>query len=61
MRCDECRWWKRNPHSALVGECRRMPPHPADNAVDPRWWPSTRRDDWCGEFALRIPEATPNA
>lgn len=47
--CATCRWWLRNPHTVLVGECRRMPPQPADNAADPRWWPTTRRNDWCGE------------
>jgi len=47
--CKNCQWW--DPINSVIGECRRMPPHPADNVADPRWWPGTKRDDWCGEFA----------
>lgn len=46
--CQHCRWWRKI--NAVIGECRRMPPHPADNLEDPRWWPVTKRDDWCGEL-----------
>lgn len=46
--CQNCQWWIRI--NSLIGECRRMPPHPADNVEDPRWWPTTKREDWCGEF-----------
>jgi len=49
MRCEQCRWWLKG-QSAVLGECRRMPPHPADNMTEPRWWPHTLRNDWCGEF-----------
>lgn len=47
-RCDTCKWWR--AINSRIGECRRMPPHPADNVTDPRWWPATHRNDWCGEW-----------
>lgn len=48
--CETCRWWNRDDAvSVMVAECRRNAPQPADNIIDPRWWASTRRTDWCGE------------
>lgn len=54
MRCDECQWWVKNPRTVTVGECHRMPPFPADDIAAPRYWPTTKRDDFCGEFTLRL-------
>jgi len=36
-RCDACRFWD--------GLCRRHAPQPS--------WPSTKANDWCGEFITR--------
>jgi len=49
LQCATCRWWRRI--NDWIGECRRMPPQPAENMSDPRWWPATHYDDWCGEHA----------
>lgn len=56
--CSTCRHFTIQ-HGAY-GECRRMPP---TARIDPRafnfesraWWPIVRNDEWCGEYAERVP------
>ena len=50
VRCDSCRWWVRSDKTVLLGECRGRAPIFADNLQDPRAWPYTRRDEWCGDY-----------
>jgi hypothetical protein len=55
-KCGECRYWK--PHAARDdwpdGHCRRSPPSmivtDAGEVVEESRWPSTERNDWCGEW-----------
>lgn len=51
MTCETCRYWTAT--SPLIAECRRNAPQPADNMIDPRWWPHTHRHDWCGEYQAK--------
>ena len=58
--CETCRWWD---SAKYEGQCRRHAPRlsgqaaPHGNAThqDPmfRAWPTTWRDDWCGEHQPR--------
>jgi len=49
--CNTCYWWNRSEaKSVLIAECRGGPPSFADSMVDPRAWPHTRREDWCGKW-----------
>ena len=41
--CDTCLY-----HDGFTGTCHRFPPHNWPNGVP--YWPSVKRDDWCGEF-----------
>lgn len=48
MTCEQCLWWEMSKDHGgneifRNGRCRRYPPQ---NSM----WPSTRPDDWCGEF-----------
>ena len=52
MKCESCRVWKRSnvPTIRLWGQCRRYAPRVNTGEDDTRF-PSTRENDWCGEFA----------
>ena len=59
--CHTCRFWQSFDNEVFDGDCRREAPKlagmaaPHGNATfqDPKaaMWPTTQRDDWCGEFA----------
>ena len=52
--CENCEAWLVASHGD--GECRRMPPSV------PRWWPVTRKKDWCMAFTPKIqPKPNPHA
>lgn len=55
--CATCRFWHRDrsgDERTGWGQCRRMPPAAPpieiDRLVHVGVWPSTRKDDWCGEW-----------
>jgi len=54
-RCADCQWWEPaggeiyNPSS---GKCHRNAPSAKGECLVYRLvWPTTERDDWCGEFS----------
>lgn len=54
--CENCRWWH-DPRSFSIvmgGECHRYPPTFVP-LVDPSW-PTTKNDDWCGEWTEKLEE-----
>lgn len=67
--CHGCRYWQLIGDEFLDGECRRHAPRlsgmaaPHGDAIhqDPKWamWPTTFRDDWCGEFAPNLYRPSP--
>lgn len=62
MRCDECRFWKTNRScKGKRGECRVKHPSPATESIGRSGyeaiWPTTLKDDWCGEFQAKTQES----
>lgn len=49
QRCKTCRWWSRQGNDPQEAECRRRPPVVSDR----RPWPTTRPNDWCGDWQER--------
>jgi hypothetical protein len=63
QRCRNCRFWwptaEGTDHEhirdhAIFGQCRRLAPRPQiadlpDHGRRHPVWPTTKRDDWCGE------------
>jgi hypothetical protein len=57
--CDNCRFFRRDPRSPDVGECRRRAPVPSVAADGPPgWatWPEVLAEDGCGEHRPLIDE-----
>jgi len=60
MNCEKCKFWERRKDEKDFGFCKRFPPSPAVTAVATGLefqivWPSTGKDDNCGEFSQRYP------
>lgn len=66
--CADCRFWiEEEQGTQQVGQCRRYAPRPMLAAQDSahvavqtvasslRWWPITKKHDWCGEYTARYP------
>jgi hypothetical protein len=53
--CGACRWWLVQDVDAGSGECRRHAPAPLAGIGTPAAvntvWPTTRRTEFCGDFA----------
>ena len=47
--CQDCKFWDNAHIRSRMAHCRRYAPRIGDN----NYWPSTRDDDWCGEFEFR--------
>lgn len=68
--CSTCRWFLAAPaidlsSTAPHGECRRLPPTRSDIATphgigNLSGWPTTKRQNWCGEYAS-LPTTAGNA
>ena len=50
--CGTCMYWARN-EGAVLGECRRNPPHVVSDESEsfPSPFPETYDVSWCGEWA----------
>ena len=46
--CEDCHNWKADGFASLTGECRVFSPDVGD--ANEKKWPTTRCDDWCGQF-----------
>jgi hypothetical protein len=59
-RCGTCKFWDTdypgNEVPLEYGYCRRRPPTPSAEAVGREgvMWPSTRQDDWCGQWRVLL-------
>lgn len=56
--CVDCRYWQPSQSERSKGQCRRRAPvlaePPSPYEKNPmRIWPSTRDNDWCGDYAMR--------
>ena len=51
VHCEECVWW--DEQIAHKGFCKRKSPV-FDPSLGATRWPTTRRDDWCGDGKTRI-------
>ncbi len=54
--CAKCAYW--NEVSSGAGECRRQPPQAisfkvSDEVKFETLFPSTKAEDWCGEFSAK--------
>jgi hypothetical protein len=62
-KCKNCTYWSRGQDDISFGLCRRYAPSPTVMELSPHGanyhivWPSTGRDDVCGEFESYIKEA----
>ena len=58
--CQFCRYWIRSDSGLTPrwGFCRRYAPH-TNTGVDAIRFPSTRENDWCGEFETRDVQPEP--
>lgn len=64
-RCDGCAFWEFDEFSSgnkrplgsdtAIGNCLRYPPLPRDEGL--AVFPTTREDDWCGEFKAKESQA----
>ena len=55
--CENCRMWQGLYEKSKTGTCRRHAPRPTfDSLVTDSevLWPTTERDDYCGEFEGRV-------
>lgn len=53
--CSRCHWWTRfTAEGAIYGKCHRFPPTPLAGAGCHQ--PTTKADDWCGEYAESVAE-----
>lgn len=57
--CASCTWWDKSDDEALDGKCRRRSPLDTGGMMSnvETVWPSTNRDDWCGDYqSARSPD-----
>lgn len=61
MNCEGCKYWEQEINDGIkshLGQCRRCAPLPiewkADIDLYEPCWCTTKSDDWCGEFALKV-------
>ena len=57
--CAICRYWDESDEEALDGKCRRHSPIVTGGMMSSveTVWPTTNRDDWCGEYRAHQQEA----
>lgn len=49
--CSTCRFWKPSDYTRGEGDCRAHPPSViVNNEHVGQLWPTTKTDDWCGEW-----------
>lgn len=57
--CEICRWWDKRADGGSDGRCRRNAPvqmrYESADLGKRVLWPLTVRDDWCGEYAHKVP------
>jgi hypothetical protein len=53
MHCKDCRFWNWWCAEDEIAECRRAAPRPSNGEANIASWPSTHRDDWCGEVEVQ--------
>ena len=54
MKCSDCKFWERHTDNPLFGFCKRNAPRPEITSIETGRkyqiiWPSTGKDDWCGQ------------
>jgi hypothetical protein len=64
VECSGCKYWKAGNERSTWGQCRKNAPVPYTDK-QPRstpnaQWPTTKRDDWCGEAEAAIPAPDPS-
>ncbi len=54
MYCKICKYWKgdkdKRGKDMEIGQCRINPPTVVNSVLHNAMWPTSRPDDWCGQF-----------